>query len=125
MNLFLALISLGLIPATPAMASTIAPLPYTIENAPVIIQAYAAHYGIPAQPLLDTLECESGYDPAAMGDHGTSLGVAQIHLPAHPDITKEEALNPFFAIDYAAQQFAAGHQMLWSCFKKTHGAPGP
>lgn len=78
-------------------------------------------YGISASPLIATLRCESGFDDKTIGDFGTSYGVAQIHLPAHPDISKEEALNPFFAIDWAAQQFAVGHQYLWSCYKKLYG----
>lgn len=121
MHLFLALISLGLITPPAAMAGTISPLPYTVENAPLIITAYAVHYGIPSQPLIDTLRCESGFNSEAVGDHGTSFGVAQIHLPAHKDVTREESLNPFFAIDWAAYQFSLGNENMWSCYKILYG----
>jgi hypothetical protein len=100
------------------MADTIAPLQYSTSTAPLIIEAYAAHYGIAAQPLIDTLRCESGFDSNAVGDHGTSFGVAQIHLPAHPDVTEAEALDPFFSIDFAASEFAAGHPDEWTCFRR-------
>lgn len=124
-NLFLALISLGFITAPPALAGTISPLPYTIENAPVIIEAYAVRYGIPSSSLVATLRCESGFDANAVGDLGTSFGVAQIHLPAHTDISKDEALNPFFAIDWAASQFALGKASMWSCYKNIYGGRAP
>lgn len=108
--------------APPAFAGTVAPLPYSVENAPLIIEAYAVRYGIPSEPIIDTLKCESGFNPVAIGDKGTSFGVAQIHLPAHPDITRDEALNPFFAIDWTAQQFKAGKQGMWSCYRFLYGS---
>lgn len=123
-TLFLALISLGLIAAPPALAGTVSPLPYTIENAPLIIEAYAVRYGISAAPLVGTLRCESGFKGDAIGDYGTSYGVSQIHLPAHKDISKEEALNPFFAIDWAAYQFSQGNQNMWSCYKLLYPKKG-
>jgi hypothetical protein len=69
---------------------------------------------------LDTLKCESKLNPAAVGDYGTSFGVAQIHLPAHPDITRAEALDPFFSINYAAREFAGGNASMWSCYRKLY-----
>lgn len=116
-QLLLIFLALGFGHTTPAMADAIAPVAYSTSTAEVIIEAYAAHYGIPARPLVDTLLCESDFNPDAVGDHGTSFGVAQIHLPAHPEITKEEALDPFFAIDYAASEFASGHASQWTCYK--------
>lgn len=107
--------------APAAFAGTVSPLPYTVENAPVIIEAYAVRYGIEAAPLVATLSCESHMRADAVGDKGQSFGLAQIHLPAHKDITKEEALNPFFAIDWSAREFSLGHQSLWSCYKKLYG----
>lgn len=99
------------------MAGTVSPLAYTVDTAPLIIEAYAVKYGVPAQPIIDTLRCESRFNSDIVGDHGTSYGVAQIHLPAHQDVTKEEALNPFFAIDWTAQQFKAGNAHIWSCYR--------
>lgn len=122
LNLFFALISLGFITAPPAIAGTISPLPYTVWNAPVIIEAYAVRYGIPSEPLIGTLRCESGFDKSAVGDKGTSYGVAQIHLPAHPEVSKEEALNPWFAIDWAAYQFSIGNQNIWTCHRQLYGS---
>lgn len=44
-----------------------------------------------------------------------SYGLSQIHLPAHPTITKEQALNPIFSLDWMTDQFAAGNENMWSC----------
>lgn len=110
---------------TVALADSIAPLQYSTTTASVIISAYAIHYGITARPLIDTLKCESGFNDTAVGDNNSSFGVAQIHLPAHPDITKEEALNPFFSIDWAAREFAAGRANEWTCYRNLQGKPAP
>lgn len=91
---------------------------FSTSTAESIITAYAHKYGTPAQPLIDTLRCESDFNPNAVGDYGSSFGIAQIHLLAHADITKEEALDPLWSIDWAAMMFAAGHANLWSCYNK-------
>mgnify|MGYP001562057334 CR=1 FL=1 len=73
-----------------------------------------------------TLRCESaGFKniqsqvQSATGPGGKedSWGVAQIYLPAHQTITRAEALNPHFAVEWAAEQFAAGKAYLWTCYR--------
>jgi hypothetical protein len=44
---------------------------------------------------------ESGGNPNAIGDNGTSFGLWQIHLPAHPDISQADATNPLTAAQAA------------------------
>ena len=91
---------------------------------PLDYENYAAQeavkIGIDPQRFTATLQCESGYDPQAVGDQGTSLGIAQIHLPAHPNVTSQEALNPIWSIDWAAQNFAKDPE-IWSCYHKLFG----
>lgn len=110
------------------MAHTIvqSPLVFSSTTAPEIIAAYAAHYGTEAAPLIGTLNCETqGFvnrqshviNPDGPGGHENSWGVAQIDLDYHPDITQAEAMNPFFAINWAAQQFANGNQNEWTCYR--------
>lgn len=128
MTLLLTLISLGFYPAPPALAAEIVPIVYTLDNAEDIVRATAVHYGIPADPLIKTLRCESGFVskqstiPSRTGPNGRedSWGVAQIHLPAHADITRAQALDPLFAIDWAAREFSVGHQRQWTCFKQLY-----
>lgn len=64
---------------------------------------------------------ESTWKAYAVGDVGTSYGLVQIHLPAHRDITKEQALDPEFALNYIVDQFLAGRQGQWTCWRVIYG----
>jgi hypothetical protein len=74
--------------------------------------------------LYKTLDCESGgfkdvkiqSQYFSNGVQERSFGVAQINLDAHPDITYEEAIDPVFAIDYAAKEFSKGNAKQWTCW---------
>ncbi len=75
--------------------------------------------------FYDTIKCESGFQSiqsgivdARTGRRELSFGVAQIFLPAHKDITKEQALDPKFSIDWAVSEFLAGRQLQWTCFRQ-------
>lgn len=59
--------------------------------------------------------CESGLNESAIGDGGKSYGLWQWHLPSHPSITKEQALDPVWATERAAKYFVAGSENLWTC----------
>lgn len=80
----------------------------------IIDEMTAAGYRAPHFAVQVAL-CESGLNPASVGDHGTSFGLWQIHLPAHPDITKEQALDPVWSTRWAAQMFAKGYASRWTC----------
>jgi hypothetical protein len=92
----------------------------------------AVHYGVNEERLTKTLECESlslthngqSFHKVPSGPNGRedSWGYAQIHLPSNPTITREQALDPAFAIDFAASEFAAGHMRAWSCYRLLYGA---
>lgn len=81
-------------------------------------------YGL-SDSFYNTLKCESNFEniqslvPDVTGPNGRedSWGVAQIHLTAHTDVTREEALDPAFAIPWAAQQFKMGNAELWTCYR--------
>lgn len=87
-----------------------------------LIARYSAEFGVSGHDMAQTIQCESQGNPEAIGDHGTSLGIAQIHLPAHPEISKKEALDKEWSIKWMAQLFAAGRQSMWSCWNQKHGA---
>lgn len=90
-----------------------------------LIEASAAKYGVNAVQLRNTLWCESQYKigqseyPDASGPNGRedSWGVAQIHLPDHPDVSREQAQDITFAVDWAAKEFAAGRATQWTCYR--------
>ncbi len=76
--------------------------------------------GMSQQTLIQierVIKCESSWDENAVGDHGQSFGLVQIYLPANPEVKKEQALNPEFALNYITSEFAKGHQKKWSCYK--------
>lgn len=67
--------------------------------------------------MAQVITCESGNNPDAVGDFGTSYGLSQIHLPAHPEITKAEALDPDYAVAYMARMFSIGQHGQWTCYR--------
>ena len=76
--------------------------------------------GLSQQTLIQiekVVFCESSWDSNAIGDNGNSFGLVQIYLPANPTITKEQALNPVFALNFITDEFLKGHQNRWSCYK--------
>lgn len=83
----------------------------------------AKDHGVSFHEMRVTIDCESGWNPKASnpGDSdGGSWGIVQINIGkgAHPDITKEQAFDPEFALDFMAQEFAKGNQWKWSCWKQ-------
>lgn len=64
---------------------------------------------------LRVAKCESGLNQNAVGDHGHSFGIWQIYLPAHPDITKSQALDPLWSTRWSAHMFAKGYAHRWTC----------
>lgn len=92
----------GLPPSGPGSAS---------QYQPMVSQA-AQQYGVPAQLLDAIFAHESSFNPSATGDQGTSFGLAQIHLPAHPGITQAQADNPAFAINWTGQELGAAFKQF-------------
>ncbi len=87
---------------------------------------YAEIYDVDYARLYETVKCESGFDPSIQslypdptGPNGRedSWGIAQIHLPDHPSITRAQALDPDFALDFMAREFSLGHGNNWTCYK--------
>lgn len=107
---------------TPVSAASSAPI--KVIDITALIKDDANKYKVSYQKLYDTLSCESGgFTDVAIqsgyiknGKQENSWGIAQVDLDYHPDISKEEAIDPAFAIDYAAKQFAAGNASEWSCY---------
>lgn len=64
---------------------------------------------------------ESGWNPKAVGDNGTSFGLVQIHLPSHPSITREQAEDPVFALNYIVDAFLRGEERQWTCWREQFG----
>lgn len=69
------------------------------------------------EAILATIKCESDFDHKAVGDKGDSLGLVQINLPSWPQISRQEAFDPTFAMDFIIEQFRLGHQKFWTCYR--------
>lgn len=85
---------------------------------PEILKDYAVvqslSENVDPQIILHIIAAESQFNPNAIGDHGTSIGEVQIHLPAHPDISPEEAENPIFATRFVVSEVKNGKCSEWS-----------
>lgn len=89
-----------------------------------IMRDTAARHGLPdwqIRQMERVIDCESGWKPWVVGDQGTSYGLVQIHLPAHPWVDEEMALDPVFSLEFMAGEWAAGRQWQWSCWMRFFG----
>ena len=77
----------------------------------------ATEHSLNVKQFTDTIECESGFTWNAYNKSEDSAGAVQIHLPAHKDITLEQANNPEWAIPWMAEQWEKGNQHIWSCYR--------
>lgn len=78
-------------------------LPVSSTSIQSIIDLDAHLYGVSPQLISGIVKRESNFNQYAVGDHGTSFGLVQIHAPAHADISLEEMYNPLFSIDFLAR----------------------
>ena len=94
----------------------------------------ANEYGVSATNMLAVIDCESQFVIAvqsrhvytaknvpkgySVGSREQSFGLVQIHLPAHPTVTREQAIDPEFAVDFMAKNFANGKAGMWTCARK-------
>lgn len=86
----------------------------------VLVSKVAAKKGVSSTTLYNLASSESSLDSEAVGDGGCSVGLVQINLCAHPSIDKADALDPEYALNYAATQIAKGNSYAWtvcSCVK--------
>jgi len=95
-------------------------------------KSVALDHGLNVEKFLEVIHCESGWQADVQsrhrytkdnpewgvlaGDQELSFGIVQIHLPSHPTITKEQAKNPQWAINWMADRWVEGKQSWWSCY---------
>lgn len=112
-----------------ATATALAPAPevapikteWTQKEVRELTDYYADMYGVSSKTMHIIVNGESGYQFDQKGDfyngQYNSFGACQIHLPDHPNISKEQALNPEFCLDWMAQQVKAGRARLWTVYR--------
>ena len=91
-----------------------------IKTVEELIANAADRHGIDRVRFLATAKCESSLRPSVIGDDGNSIGLFQIHLPSHPDVLTENALNPEWAVEWAAKKFKID-PTIWVCYNKLYG----
>ena len=98
-----------------------------------LVEVYSAKYNVSSDKLFDTLKNENrGFDFDLQsglkykknnrwgfpeGTREKSFGVSQIHLPDHPEITYEQAIDPAFSIEYMASEFSKGRARQWMGYR--------
>ena len=46
-----------------------------------------------------------------------SIGIAQIYLKYHPEVSRENAEDPQFSMAFMARRFRDGYANEWTCFR--------
>ena len=98
-----------------------------------LVRIKGEEYGVSVPLMEQIITCESNWNTTLQsrhrytkdrpregvkkGERELSFGLVQIHLPAHPNITKEQATDPEFAIDFLAKNIAKGKASMWTCYK--------
>lgn len=65
-------------------------------------------------PDLDPTRQSSYPDPTGPNGQEDSWGLWQIHLTAHPDITRAQAMDPVWSTEWAVNQLKKGNCHIWT-----------
>lgn len=90
---------------------------YSTDSVIELASQTAIAEGLNKRHFLATLNCESGFVYNAKGDDDESIGVAQIDLKYHPEITYSEAIDPNWALNWMANEWKNGRAREWSCWR--------
>ncbi len=96
---------------------------YTKSELVQKVYKYADIYSVSPKTMVSLINCENKeWDEDLQsriinkkGQREKSYGLSQIHLPSHPDITKEQATDPDFALEFMAKNISKGKINMWSC----------
>lgn len=86
-----------------------------------LIKEKAWEYSVSEAEMRVTIKCESSFNPNAWNKSEDSIGLAQIHMPTWgKEVSREQAYDPEFAIDFMAKHFSQGNQKYWTCWKMNY-----
>jgi hypothetical protein len=88
----------------------------TVLSVSELITLSAKFHSVQRQIIADVINCESGGKTDAIGALG-EVGIVQIYLKYWPSISREQALDPVFSIDFLAHEISHGRGGSWSCFR--------
>lgn len=87
-----------------------------------IANQIAVEHGLNPDQFVTVINCESGFNPNVIGDHGTSFGIAQFHHPERDwGFSTTTAMNPILAMNYMADAWVRGEQARWTCWRTHYG----
>lgn len=94
----------------------------SLDYSTTTLQAFATDIAkendLDVEKFLATITCESNWEPRALGDGGTSIGIAQFRYPPRFwGISTSTAYDPYASIELMGKAWKEGKQNLWSCYK--------
>jgi hypothetical protein len=88
-----------------------------------LIDKIAQEKAVSPHELYFIANCESSLNRYALNDNKPieySVGISQINLLAHPEVTREQAEDPVFSLNFMADNILKGKgKSMWvTCYKK-------
>lgn len=78
------------------------------------INRIASTHLIATSTLYNLAQSESNLNPRAISPDGFDRGIVQINRKFHPEITDEQAFDPEFALNFAAEAISQKKESEWS-----------
>lgn len=96
---------------------------YVYPHVAMSVARIGPRFNVSVYTIHRIIQCESGYyniqsNIIKNGEREESYGVAQIHLPSHPEITKEQALDVDFSVEFIARELEKGNGWKWYGYNK-------
>jgi len=95
------------------------------------IKTYSETYGVSEEVMNVVVACESQYnhttqsfvpDPTGPNSREDSWGLVQIHLPSHPNITKDQAVEIEFSLNFLADNLSKDNGRIGICWRMFYGS---
>lgn len=95
---------------------------YTKQQIQDLVDTYATQYNVDGVKMMATIYCESHYknvqsDIVSNGRREDSWGIAQINLYWNSSVSKSQALDPTYSVEWMAIAFSSGEAKKWSCYR--------
>lgn len=111
-----------LLVASPTVTSASYEPPVIKETIQDMADRIADEYDVSRATVRAVIQCESNWNPQAIGDHGHSRGLVQIYDDYWPEVSHQEAHDPEFSIRFLAEKLSEGRGSLWTCYRMYRGA---
>ena len=97
---------------------------YSTTTLRIYAKKMAIEHNLNVTHFIKTIQCESNFKYDALGDMGTSIGIAQFRYPERWGLSTTTAYDPYISIDKMAQAWDDGLEWHWSCYNKLYGSKG-